>query len=280
MLNTYSEYIQQIDWIVPTGGNQNLPPAGYLVYLKDGSTQTIIRVVNEENGEPVQDISLDAGGMHEDFKKALRKKYKDNVSTLRPRLVRRDVKPTMDIEKCKSIFSQEIEKCPDGSTSEDGTTTGDGPFNTTAWDVDAFVKNLHYWQKNVCEKPGNKEPRTREKYGGCHWCTGVINRALEAVGFKRKYWADEPWDVRAKLKAADSDFAVVDEGLFTGKGEFPFSKPPEKGDICTFWSEGNKKAKRHTCAFDGSRWISDYVQSSCRIYNSLRDLNWCRVRHK
>lgn len=280
MLNTYSEYIQQIDWIVPTGGNQNLPPAGYLVYLKDGSTQTIIRVVSEENGEPVQDISLDAGGMHEDFKKALRKKYKDNVSTLKPRLVRRDVKPTMDIEKCKSIFSQEIEKCPDGSTSEDGTTTGDGPFNTTAWDVDAFVKNLHYWQKNVCEKPGNKEPRTREKYGGCHWCTAAINRALRDTGFGQKYWANEPWDVRAKLKADNSDFAVVDEGVFTGEGEFPFVNPPEKGDICTFWSEGNKKAKRHTCAFDGSRWISDYVQSSCRIYNNLRDLNWCRVRHK
>jgi hypothetical protein len=259
--------------------------------VKDGSTQTIIRVVNEENGEPVQDISLDAGGMHEDFKKALRKKYKDNVSTLRPRLVRRDVKPTMDIEKCKSIFSQEIEKCPDGST--DNTTSSDGPFNTTYWDVEAFVKNLHYWQDRICEDNGNGEHKTRHpvksytlpnRYGrkknGCGWCTSVINRALRDTGFGQKYWADEPWGVRAKLKADNSDFAVVDEGLFTGEGEFPFSKPPEKGDICTFWSEGNKKAKRHTCAFDGSRWISDYVQSSCRIYNSLRDLNWCRVRHK
>lgn len=142
-----------------------------------------------------------------------------------------------------------------------------------------MLKTYTTWQKNICENPGNKEPRKRESYGGCHWCTGVINRALEAVGFKRKYWADEPWDVRAKLKAADSDFAVVDEGLFTGKGEFPFSKAPEKGDICTFWSEGDK-AKRHTCAFDGSRWISDYVQSSCRIYNGRHDINWCRVRHK
>lgn len=278
MLNAYSEYIQQIDWIVPTGGNQNLPPVGYLVYLKDGSNTTKIRVVNEEDGEPVQDISLDEGGMHEDFKKALRKKYKDNVSTLRPYLVRRDVIPTMDIEKCKSIFSQEIEKCPDGST--DNTTSSDGPFNTTYWDVEAFVKNLHYWQENICEHPGNKEPRVRDSFGGCHWCTGAINRALRDTGFGQKYWGEEPWNVRTKMKSSNSDFKVVDEGLFTEKNkEFPFTDTPQKGDICTFWSRSNK-AKRHTCAFDGSKWISDFVQGKCRQYNSYTDIDWCRFRHK
>ena len=278
MLNAYSEYIQQIDWIVPTGGNQNLPPVGYLVYLKDGSSTTKIRVVNEEDGEPVQDISLDEGGMHEDFKKALRKKYKDNVSTLRPNLIRRDVIPTMDMEKCKSIFSQEIEKCPDGST--DNTTSSDGPFNTTYWDVEAFVKNLHYWQANICEHPGNKEPRARDSFGGCHWCTGAINRALRDTGFGQKYWGEEPWNVRAKMKSSNSDFKVVDEGLFTEKNkEFPFTDTPQKGDICTFWSRSNK-AKRHTCAFDGSKWISDFVQGKCRQYNSYTDIDWCRFRHK
>jgi hypothetical protein len=275
MLNAYSEYIKHIKWIVPSGGNQNLPPVGYLVDLENGSSETVVEVVKEEDGTQMA-ISIKEGGIHEDFKKAIIKKYKGMPNG--EMMVRKNVHPRMKEEDINELFKNGLEKCPDGST-DNNTTSYDGPFNTSAWDVEAFVRNLHYWQKNICENPGNGNPRTRESYGGCHLCTGVINRALEAVGFKRKYWAKEPWDVRAKLKAADSDFAVVDEGVFTGKGEFPFVSPPEKGDICTFWSEGDT-AKRHTCAFDGSRWISDYVQSSCRLYNGRHDINWCRVRHK
>jgi hypothetical protein len=293
MLNAYSEYIQQIDWIVPTGGNQNLPPAGYLVYLKDGSTETKIRVVSEENGEPVQDISLDEGGMHEDFKKALRKKYKDNVSTLRPMLVRKNVIPTMDVEKCKSIFSQEIEKCPDGST--DNTTSSDGPFNTTYWDVDAFVKNLHYWQDRICEDNGNGEHKDRHpvksytlpnmfgrKKNGCGWCTSVINRALRDTGFGQKYWGKEPWLLYSDFKAADSVFGEIQGGTTSNKNEIPFSFTPQKGDICTMWKQG-KKPPRHTCAFDGSHWVSDFVQLGCNVYRSVKEeftLEFHVFRHK
>lgn len=289
MLQTYSEVIEQIDWIVPSGGDQSLPPKAYIVYIKEGSSDTKVRVVSEETGNEVQSIGLDDGGINEDFKKAIVKKYKDRVSTLRPLLVIKNVIPKMTKEEATSLFDKvKITPCSslsngETSSSEGGTTYNEGPFNTTSWDIDAFVKNLHYWQKNICNAVGKKR-ENRNGYTGCHACTGVINRALEAVGFGRKYWATYPWEVCAKLKADNSDFGVVDEGIMESKGEFPFGAAPKKGDICTFWaidSNGNHKSSNfHTCAYDGSKWISDFVQGKCRQYNGESRIKWYRFRHK
>ncbi len=301
MLQSYSEVIEQIDWVVPAGGDQSLPPKAYIVYIKEGNSDTKVRIVSEETGEEVESIGLEEGGINEDFNKAIVKKYKDRVSTIRPLLVVKNVIPKMTKEQAESLFENvNITPCSslangessdssssEGSSSEDNTTHNNGPFNTTAWDVDAFVKNLHYWQKNICERPGGgyaKETVSRQKYGGCGRCTGAVNRALRDTGFNQKYWATYPWQVCAKLKAADSDFGVVDEGIKEGEGEFPFGAAPKKGDICTFWaidSNGNHKSSNfHTCAYDGSKWISDFVQAKCRQYNGESRIKWHRFRHK
>ena len=119
MLNAYSEYIKQIKWIVPTGGNQNLPPAGYLVTLEDGSSETVVKVVKEEDGEQVDSISIDEGGIHEDFKKAIVKKYKGKPNG--EMMVIKNVHPRMKKEDVDKLFQNGLEKCPDGSTNENGS---------------------------------------------------------------------------------------------------------------------------------------------------------------
>ena len=167
----------------------------------------------------------------------------------------------------QNLTAQTISDCA-SVNGGGGSYSSNGPFNTSSWSVDTFVQNLHYWQGHLCEEKGKK----RGKYGGCGVCTGVINRALSNTGYGRKYWGEYPWDVCNKLKASGSDFKEAVSGVSSNKQEFNFgSNKPSKGDICTMWSlpKSTKSGSHyHTCAFDGSHWVSDFVQPSCNVYRS------------
>ena len=168
----------------------------------------------------------------------------------------------------QNLTAQTISDCA-SVNGGGGSYSSNGPFNTSSWSVDTFVQNLHYWQGHLCEEKGKK----RGKYGGCGVCTGVINRALKAtLNGSEQYWGQYPWDVCNKLKASGSEFKEAVSGVSSNKQEFNFgSNKPSKGDICTMWSlpKSTKSGSHyHTCAFDGSHWVSDFVQPSCNVYRS------------
>ncbi len=273
MLQAYSGIIEKIYWYVPgENGNQSLPPAGYLVFLKKGSTQTQIQVIDEKTNKQVPAISFaDEGGMNSDFRKAIVKKYSANE-------VVTHVFPSTGIEAIYPDVKNSIADCDSVMSPSSNTTAVDGPFTSSNWDVNAFVKNLHYWQQNVCRARG----KTPSAKGSCGSCTGAINRALESTGLGRKYWRVYPWEVCSAMSVQGSEFTEIDSGTTSNKQEFGFKYNPMAGDICTMWSTPNKNIHFHTCAFDGSKWISDFVQNNCNVYRSASPctMEYHVFRHK
>ena len=140
---------------------------------------------------------------------------------------------------------------------------------------------MHYWQQNICESRGKKRS-TSPTYNGCGLCTGAINRALKSTGCGDKYWATFPWEVCAKMQKSDSDFQEIASRSETNKQEFTFGVNLLPGDICTMWSTPDRKVHYHTCAFDGSRWVSDFVQNTCNVYRSHKPctMEYHIFRHK
>lgn len=262
MLQAYSGIIEEIQWIVPgENGNQSLPPAGYFVKLKKGSNNTIVRVISEKDNKQVNSISVsNEGGINSDFRKAIVKKYKDNQKA-----VTNNVKPSMSDADIDALFkNNNIANCNTVMMASSNNTTIDGPITTSNWDVGAFVRNLHYWQSHTCEE----KHKSRSSYGGCGVCTGVINRALRDTGFGQKYFKTYPWEVYAAMKADNSDFIEIDSNTQSSSEEFKFRVNLLQGDICTMWSTPNKEKHFHTCAYDGNKWISDFVQNTCNVYRS------------
>jgi hypothetical protein len=84
------------------------------------------------------------------------------------------------------------------------------------------------------------------------------------------------------MSAQDSEFTEIDSGSTSNKQEFGFKYNPMAGDICTMWSTPNKNIHFHTCAFDGSKWISDFVQNNCNVYRSASPctMEYHVFRHK
>ena len=193
--------------------------------------------------------------------------------------------PSMSKDKIEKLFNDNTIKDCDTVVSNrehsGGNTPVEGPFVSSQWDVNAFVKNLHYWQANTCEQKG----KSRSSYGGCGVCTGVINRALESTISSRKYWATYPWQVCAKMKDSNSDFVEIQSGSQSNKQEFNFAYNPLRGDICTMWWKNHEDPSSppfHTCAYDGKNWVSDFVQNTCNVYRSKNplELEFHIFRHK
>ena len=306
IINAYRDNVSEVRWVVPNGEDQSQPPK-YLITTVDSnatSTRIVVTSENDDNAQ-VSDINIEEqGGMNSDFCKAIVKKYR-----LGKELINTDLDPDLGpekIEKLFKIYGKKVEKCNDVASSKDNfdeksnsenndNSTGkdsggskptvnspNGRVKTTSWDADAFATDLHYWQKNVCKAVG----KPRKKYGGCSACTGVINRALEDVGLDRKYWSTFPWEVYSKMKSGN-DFNEAEHGVCSSKKHFTFSKPLQKGDICLMWCEGNHnsdttKNHYHSCGYDGSRWVSDFVQNNCNVYTGLFEcrMEWHLMRHK
>jgi hypothetical protein len=286
MLNAYSDKIEEIKWLVDPSGAQNMPPTAYIVSLKEGMAQytTKITVADGNSLNNIEGLSLsnEGGGMNSDFKKALVKHYKSEDNS---KFLIRNLQPRPNEEEVNAMFKDiEITKCNDlvngGSTSESNV---EGPFNTS-WDVEAFVKNLHYWQRNICEAKGKKRS-TSPTYNGCGACTGAINRALNATGFKYNF-VTYPWELYEILKSRSGEMMEISSG--EGPITSTFGKPEEsqKGDICVMWTPEGKRNKNtgfHSCAFDGQNWISDFVQNRCNIYSNSKKfsgITWYIFRHK
>jgi hypothetical protein len=80
------------------------------------------------------------------------------------------------------------------------------------------------------------------------------------------------------MKASDSVFTEIDGGTSPGsEHEFKFSRELQVGDICVMWYRRGHQ-HRHTCAYDGRVWISDYVQNRCRQGYS-ETIEWHLFRH-
>lgn len=244
-----------------------------------------------KNAKPESEQLL-VENLSEDAKRSLGKRYKSDGGKNFKALVQELQDPqnltAYTPTDCASVGNS-------GAPSDDSPNSSSvaGPFNTKSWDVDTFVRNLHYWQDRICENNGNGGSKARKlvkpwnlpnSYGrtknGCSWCTSVINRALRDTGYGQKYWGGEPWDVYAKMKASNSDFVEAASGQCSNKvDDFNFgSATISKGDVCVMWTlpPNPKKLHRHTCAFDGSHWISDFVQQRCNVYRSASE---CRLEY-
>jgi hypothetical protein len=283
ILSAYPNKVSDINWILPGDGtSQNSVPVAYLVTVKEGATSVNIKVTTENN--PNSSISKvhvskgdDNSGIHQHFCKALVKKYKFPSGELK-----KDTNNALDdydalfnddkykLQECNEVMKEEgvTENNTGGKENESGYI-GD-------WNVGKFVEKLHYWRDKICGKPTK---------GGCGKCTSVPNRALRDSGFGMKYWGEYPWNVYDKLNAAGSDFEEIKSAKnVTNKVEFSLGTV-QKGDICVMWTPDKGKAKGthfHTCAFDGSNWISDFTQNSCNVYRN-RDackMEWHLFRHK
>ena len=82
-----------------------------------------------------------------------------------------------------------------------------------------------------------------------------------------KYWGEKPWDVYAKMKQQGTDFIEIQNTnpFVSNKKEFEISGyNPQPGDICVMWTTDRKSY--HTCAYDGQKWMSDFVQNTCNVY--------------
>jgi len=296
MLNTYSSKISEITWVIPNGGDQSSTPKEYIVKLKEGSSVTNIKVANESSpNTPINSIHVSKGddnsGIHTSFCKALVKKYKSNTNELRS-----DTNNVLDdydalfndskykLQPCGGSASSSNDSGNNASQLGEGGKENESGFIGN-WNVGLFVKRLHYWAENHCETEHKKNPKRgkRDKPGGsCHLCTGSINRALDDSGTNRKYWGGEPWEVYDKMKKSGSEFTEVTGGTSSNKSEFPFGQKVNKGDICVMWQSG-RKPPRHSCAFDGSDWYSDFKQNGvCNVYKGRNNFNleWHLFRHK
>ena len=84
------------------------------------------------------------------------------------------------------------------------------------------------------------------------------------------------------MKANNSDFVEIKNGVEKSNKEFSLGEI-KKGDICVMWSKPNKNVHFHSCGYDGSKWYSDYKQSSCNAYRRVSppcDMEWHLFRHK
>jgi hypothetical protein len=268
ILNTleYFRYVKALYWVYDNAVNtivrvdvrldkKDVPTNQQRVWLYNKGT----RASNPNKDVTYNKIKVE--DLNDDAKKSFSKRYKadgeNNFKLL--------VQGISDPEKFGEIA---ISDCASVWTNSN-TVSNNGPFNTKSWELNTFVNNLHYWQRNICEEQGKK----RQSYGGCGTCTGVINRALrDTLGGSKKYWGNYPWDVCRNLKVNDSEFKEAVSGVTTNKQEFNFgSIKPSRGDICTMWSlpQSSKKGSHfHTCAFDGTHWVSDFVQDTCNVYRS------------
>ena len=282
ILSAYSSKVSHVNWILPGDGKaQNLVPIAYLVTVKEGSKLVNIKVTSENNpNTPIKKIHVskngEDGGIHYDFCKALVKSYKSPSNELK-----NDTNNALDdydalfnddnykLQNCNSVMEEQ------GFISND---TG-GAENETGyignWNVGLFVKRLHYYRDNICGGP---------KQGGCHNCTSVTNRALRDSGFGNKYWGKYPWDVYSKMIAINDDFVQIASGTSSNSTELNLPKI-QKGDVCTMWSVPNRNNKFHTCAYDGSNWISDFTQRMCNVYSNEKKygkftIEWHLFRYK
>ena len=279
IINGYGNSVSEVKWVIPNNGNQSSPPVYLITTVTRNSNSTKIIVVSEGDvNNPVTDLSFDKnGGMNQDFCKALYKKYKNNKDQLSKDLI----PSTQNIDNLFNMYEQDIKDC---NTYVNGESSSlDSQVTTTDWNTDAFAQNLHYWQANICESAGVK----RSNYGGCGKCTGVINRALKATGCGDKYWAKYPWEVYAKMNSSNSDFKEIDNGECSSKQHFSFRNSPQKGDICLMWCKNNHNTSSssnhfHSCAFDGSKWYSDFAQNNCNVYTRGFEctMEWHLFRHK
>jgi hypothetical protein len=282
IISAYTEKVSNINWILPGNGeSQNSVPIAYLVTVKEGSKFTKINVTTENNpNTSIDKVHISSGednsGIHNHFCKALVKKYKSLTGELK-----KDTNNKLDnyealfndkkykLKSCNEIMNE------NGINSDSGGKENEFGFIGN-WNVGNFVKRLHYWQSHVCEEKG----KGRNNYGGCHSCTGAVNRALRDEKFGMKYWGTYPWEVYEKLSKGDSDFTEIRSGGgVTNKTEFSLGTV-NKGDICVMWTP-DKKTHFHTCAYDGSNWYSDFKQNSCNIYRSSKPctMDWHLFRH-
>lgn len=287
ILSAYSDKVESVYWVLPGNGDNfiNSVPKYYLVNVKEGSKVTKVYVSNENNLNKAYSkasVTISDGkatGIHEDFCKALVKKYGANTEQLRS-----DTNEALSNYDALFSGKYNLKKCGD-LLKEVGVNTDYGIENEKGfignWNVGLFVKKLHYWKGNVCEEK-HKPRSTSKTYDGCGLCTGAVNRALRDSGFGQKYWSEYPWELCNKFKQSDSDFNEVTSAKnVSNKSEFALPEV-KKGDICVMWTVPNNKTHYHTCSYDGSNWYSDFKQNSCNVYKSSQDcfLEWHLFRHK
>ena len=289
IINGYSNNVSEVKWVVPKGGNQSAPPRYLITTVVESCSSTKIIVVSEENiDNNVTDLSFDKdSGMNQDFCKAIYKKYKNNRDKLTSDLVPN----SKNIDELFAMYEEKVKDCNTYVNGEGSTPSSQ--VTTTDWNVDAFVQNLHYWQKEVCNKHPDRalpsaKARSRGGQGGCSRCTGAINRALEDTGCGKKFWRTYPWEVYQAMNGSAEFGAPAMKG--SGKPSnvhFVFPQQPQKGDICVMWCNYNTDTSKnhfHTCAFDGSKWISDFVQNNCNVYTNSSvvydNIQWYVFRHK
>lgn len=143
---------------------------------------------------------------------------------------------------------------PETQTSKPNLTVGN--FN-----ISAALSRLHYLTNYVLKSP---DPKTWTKKGTSdvgHYCARAVRMAMEAGGLSTKG--------RPEYGGDYGDFLLKNGWkLIDGSTSF---KP---GDICVSHGIGRRNKQGHYMGhismYDGSKWVSDYVQNSWKQFNNAK----------
>ena len=284
LMNAYKDKVSEIKWVTSENSLPNEPET-IIVTAINNPNRTKVSVVFSNN--IYKSITLDKnilnndGAMNKNFSKTIAKVYK---SADNPELTEEVSSITNDGKE--AIFgSINIENCPvneqvDYSDLESEASCYVVNGEQNALNLEIYVKNLHCWQKNICEKyDGEGGPRkrsTKKGYNGCGLCTASVDRALKYSGLKRFTGGNANPMVFYERLSKSSEWKEVGSGTTTGRN-LPENVEVKVGDIVTMWNKN--KTHYHTCSYDGSKWISDYVQNYC-IPKYGCEVEWHLMRFK
>ena len=165
-------------------------------------------------------------------------------------------------ETKSKIFDDLFDRNTNNSTNSSNPTSADtlqiGNFNT-----DAAAKELHKncnyqlrsGQSRITQSNENQFSKKDPNKSG-HYCGTSVRLALEAGGLGR---------IGANVGGS---FGPV--LLKHGWKEIPLTSEPQKGDIAVTTPFGTHK-NGHVSMYDGTQWVSDFVQKSMFVFNSAKN---------
>ena len=106
--------------------------------------------------------------------------------------------------------------------------------------------------------------RQKAQKASTGWCAKYVADALQQAGFK--------------FTRQGHAYQYHTNGILKGMGfvQIP-SGTPMKGDICvTNKSSGHPSG--HIAIFDGSNWISDFIQKSANVYSDVNEKYFYRIK--
>lgn len=156
----------------------------------------------------------------------------------------------------------DIEDSRDDHTNKNENTTlsNSSQFTIGDFNVSSALSRLHYLTNYILK---SSDPKTWVKKGKSevgHYCGRAVRMAMEAGGLSTKG--------RPQYGGDYGDFLLKNGWQPIDGSKVPF----QPGDICVSHGIGRKNKQGHYMGhismYDGSKWVSDYVQSSWKQFKN------------